>query len=143
MGDTSGYEEVVFCGFGEPTMRLEVLLDVARELKSRGTRVRLNTNGMANLYHERDIVPELEGLIDVISVSLNTADPCQYHRMCNPRFGHSSYPEICEFVKSCIAANIRTICTVVDMPEIDIEAARTRADDLGAEFRIRSFVDVG
>ncbi len=143
MGDTGKYDEVVFCGFGEPTMRLDVLLAVARELKSRGACVRLNTNGMANLYHERDIVPELKGLVDVVSVSLNTADACQYHRMCNPRFGHAAYSGICEFVKSCVAAGIRTICTVVDMPEIDIEAARARADNLGAEFRVRSFVDVG
>jgi len=143
MGDAARYEEVVFCGFGEPTMRLEVLKEVARELKRRGQIVRLNTNGLGSLYHERDIVPELVGLVDVVSVSLNTADPCQYHRLCRSQFGHAAYGAVCEFVRACAQAGLKTICTIVDMPEIDQEAARTRAAELGAELRVRSYVDVG
>lgn len=143
MGDFSTYDEVVFCGFGEPTLRLDVLKEVARAVKEKGQAVRLNTNGLANLHYERDIVPELKGLVDTVSISLNTADPCQFHKLCNPRFGHSSYQGVCEFTKACVAAGLRTICSAVDMPGIDMEAARRKAEELGAEFRARSFVDAG
>ncbi len=143
MGDVRGYDEVVFCGFGEPTLRLDVLCSVARSIKEQGQTVRLNTNGLANLEHERNIVPELVGLVDTVSVSLNTADPCQYHRLCNPRFGHISYQGVCEFVEACVAAGLPTTCTVVDLPEIDVDAAREKSAELGAAFRVRSHVDVG
>lgn len=143
MGDVSAYDEVVFCGFGEPTLRLDLLCQVARAVKAQGQKVRLNTNGLANLEHERDIVPDLIGLVDAVSVSLNTADGCQYHRLCNPRFGHISYQGVCEFVEACVAAGLPTTCTVVDLPEIDIDAARRKSAELGAGFRVRSHVDVG
>lgn len=143
LGDTARYSEVVFCGFGEPTMRLETLKAVASELKRRGKPVRLNTNGLANLHHGRDIAPELRGLVDTVSVSLNTADPAQYVALCRPRFGAAAYAGLCDFVKRCLACGIRTVCTVVDVPEVDVEAARERASKLGAEFRVRSHVDAG
>ncbi len=143
MGDTSGYDEVCFCGFGEPTLRLEVVKTVADELKRRGQTVRLNTNGLGSLYWGRDIVPELRGRVDVASVSLNTADPDQYQRLCRSRFGARAYPAVCAFVRQAVRVLPRVVCTAVDMPGIDLAAARRRAHELGAEFRARSFVDVG
>ncbi|MBN2713602.1 MAG: radical SAM protein, partial [Planctomycetes bacterium] len=143
MGDFSKYDEIVFCGFGEPTLRLKEILKVAKAVKESGHKVRLNTNGLGNLEYGRDITEDIRGLIDTVSVSLNTADPEQYEKLCNPRFGEKAYAGLCEFVKSCVARGIRTICTVVDMPEIDVEAARARAVELGAEFRVRSFTDAG
>jgi len=77
--DPGRYQEVVFCGLGEPTLRLEVIKEIARRLKTRGIRVRLNTNGQGNLIHARNILPELEGLIDAISVSLNAEDKEKYY----------------------------------------------------------------
>ncbi len=143
MGDTSPYDEVVFCGFGEPTIRLNVLTTVAQQIKAQEKTVRLNTNGLGSLYHGRDIVPELAGLVDVVSVSLNTADADQYERLCRPQFGHAAYDAVCAFVRSCVAAGMETICTAVDMPGVDVEAVRRRAAGLGAAFRSRSYVDVG
>ncbi|MCX7934089.1 MAG: TatD family nuclease-associated radical SAM protein [Planctomycetota bacterium] len=143
MGDIAPYDEVVFCGFGEPTLRLEVLKEVAAEIKRRGKVVRLNTNGLANLHHGRDIVPELKGMVDVVSVSLNTADPDQYLDLCRPRFGRPAYEALCDFVRACVAAGLRTICTAVAAPGIDLAAVEKKARALGAEFRARSFVDVG
>jgi TatD DNase family protein len=143
MGDVSKYDEVVFCGFGEPTMRLEVLKTVAAQMKQQGQTVRLNTNGLSNLYYQRDIVPELVGLVDVVSVSLNTADPAQYRQMCRPRFGEAAYEGMCEFIRACVAAGLKTVCTAVEMPEIDLAAARRKTAELGAEFRARSYVDAG
>lgn len=143
MGGVSKYDEVVFCGYGEPTMRLEVLKQVARYLKGRGQKVRLNTNGLADLEYGRPVAPELVGLVDTVSISLNTADPVQYDNLCHSRFGVEAYPALLAFARSCLQAGLRTILTVVDMPDIDVEAARLVAEQTGAEFRVRSFVDAG
>ncbi len=143
MGDFSEYKEVVFCGYGEPTMRLETLLEVAKYIKSKGKKVRLNTNGQANLYYKRNIVPELSAVIDTVSISLNSADKEQYQTLCCSRFGGAGYDAMLEFARESLKAGIKTILTVVDMPEIDVEAARDLAESIGTEFRVRSFVDAG
>lgn len=143
MGDVRGYKEVVFCGFGEPTLRLDVLKAAAAEARRQGVPVRLNTNGLANLEHGRDITPELVGLVRTVSVSLNTANPGQYERLCRPRFGAAAYPAILDFVRRAVAAGLETVCTVVATPEIDVEAARRIAINLGASFRIREYNQVG
>ncbi len=143
MGDVSQYEEVVFCGFGEPTLRLNVLLEIGRYLKQKNMRVRLNTNGLGNLEYNRDIVPELAGILDQISISLNTTDPDQYQQLCNSRFGSGAHAAVCAFIQRCVQIGIDTTATVVEMPGIDVEAAKRLAESLGAKFRARSFVDAG
>lgn len=143
MGDFRKYSEVVFCGYGEPTMKLEVLMKVAQYIKSKGKPVRLNTNGLANLYYERNIVPELASCIDEVSISLNSTDPDEYLKLCRSRFGEAAYPAMLEFAKLCHTEGIKTTLSVVDMPGIDVAAAKKIADDLGVEFRARSFVDAG
>ncbi len=142
-GDAQGYKEVVFCGFGEPTLRLDTLKAVARELKRRGCRVRLNTNGQADLVHERSIAPELAGLVDAVSISLNSADPEQYVRLCRSRFGARAQPAVIAFARACREAGLEVTLSVVALPEIDIDAARQVADDLGVAFRVRPFADAG
>ena len=78
--DFSKYKEVVFCGFGEPTEALDVLKQSAKLIKEKyNMPIRINTNGLGNLVNERDIVPELKGLVDTISVSLNTPNADEYH----------------------------------------------------------------
>ncbi|MHC4870449.1 MAG: YchF/TatD family DNA exonuclease [Planctomycetota bacterium] len=143
MGNTDKYEEVCFCGFGEPTIKLEVLKDVADELKKRGKKVRLNTNGQGSIYHKKDIVPELKGRVDTVSVSINTSVPSHYQELCHSEFGDDSFAGVCDFVKKAVQELPEVICTVVDMPGIDIDEARKLVDSLGAKFRVRSFVDVG
>ncbi len=143
MGGTDGYDEVVFCGYGEPTLRLETLKAVAEELRRRGQRVRLNTNGLGNLAHGRDIVPELKGRIDAVSISLNSADPSQYAALCRSDYGAEALSAARDFARRCVAAGVETTLTVIGLPEIDIDAARRVAHDLGADFRVRSHVDAG
>lgn len=143
MGDIARYAEVCFCGFGESTLRLEVLKAVADEIKRRGKPVRLNTNGLGSLYHGRDIVPELAGRIDQVSISLNTADPAQYEKLCRPAAKAQAYGALCDFVKRCVGVIPQVVCTAVEMPGIDLEAVQRKARELGADFRARSFVDVG
>ncbi len=86
IGDPRRYREIVFCGYGEPLLRLDVVKSVAAWVKQRGVSVRLNTNGQGNLIHQRNILPELNGLIDTVSVSLNAQDAETYERVSRPSF---------------------------------------------------------
>ena len=88
IGDSSGYDEVVFCGFGESTERLEVLKEIAGYLKERGSKVRLDTNGLGDLINGRSICEELEGLIDTICISLNTNIEAEYQKLCHSEYGN-------------------------------------------------------
>jgi len=137
------YREVVFCGYGEPTMRLDLLKSVARYLKERGATVRLNTNGQGNLIHKRNIVPDLVGLIDVVSISLNVDNSEKYDRFCRPRFARDAFAQVIAFARECKKLLPRTILTVLDMPEVDLKECEKIAKDLGAELRIRHYDSVG
>jgi TatD DNase family protein len=139
-GDVSPYEEVVFCGFGEPTLRLDTVTAVARALRPRARRLRLNTNGLGSLHHGRDVAAELAPLLDAVSISLNTADPAQYKSLCRPEGGEAAFPAVCAFVRASVRAGLETTCTAVDLPEVDAEAARALARRLGASFRLRGRV---
>lgn len=77
--DLSQYEEVVFCGYGEPTERLDILCETAKLLKSRGVKtIRINTNGLSDLIHGRKTAVDLKGLVDIVSVSLNAGTETEY-----------------------------------------------------------------
>jgi TatD DNase family protein len=133
------YREVVFCGYGEPTIRLDLLKSVASYLKSRNVNVRLNTNGQGNLIHKRNIVPELVGLIDTTSISLNAENAEKYEVLCQPQMGDNVFSQVLAFAKECKELLPRTILTVLDMEEIDKERCEKIAKDLGVEFRIRNY----
>jgi TatD DNase family protein len=137
------YREVVFCGYGEPTMRLDLLKDTAQYLKSKNTEVRLNTNGQGNLIHKRNIVPELVGLIDTASISLNVDDSEKYERLCKPRFEENAFGQVIAFAKECKKLLPRTVLTVLDMPEVDLKKCEKISKDLGVELRIRHYHKVG
>ncbi len=139
VGDPGRFREVVFCGYGEPAMRLDVLKQVAQYLKQTGSRVRLDTNGQGNLINGRNILPELEGLVDELSISLNTASAAQYNSMCRPSFGREAYPAVIEFTKQAKAAIGPVTLTAIDMPGIDLGACRKLAGELGMGLRIRQF----
>ncbi|HEB96593.1 MAG TPA: radical SAM protein, partial [Sedimenticola thiotaurini] len=96
--DPARYRQVVFCGFGEPTLRLKVLLQVAREIRDRGGRVRVNTDGLANLVHKRNVLPELAQYVDALSVSLNAQDAATYDRHCVPAL-QGSFEAVVDFLR--------------------------------------------
>uniref|UniRef100_A0A7S4CR33 Radical SAM core domain-containing protein n=1 Tax=Eutreptiella gymnastica TaxID=73025 RepID=A0A7S4CR33_9EUGL len=135
------FESIVFAGKGEPTLRLPVMLEVARALKAKGAMtLRLNTNGLCNLHHQRDIVPELQGSIDAVSVALNTADPRQYHELMTPECsGREALDAVAQFVQRCVAAGLKVECTAVERPGVDLDAVRALAESLKASFRSRTF----
>jgi len=144
-GDPSRYEEIVFCGYGEPAIRLKVLLEVGRRLKEKGARrIRLNTNGHGNLIHRRPIAQDLKGVVDEVSVSLNTPDAQQYLEICRPVYGLETYDSIKEFIRQCRDAGLKVIATVVAMPGVDVEACRRVAvEELKVDCRVRTYDDVG
>ena len=94
------YDEVVFCGFGEPTERIDVLLEVAAYVKKTYNKpTRINTNGLGNLVNGRDITPELKGLIDTVSISLNTPNKERYYELTRSKFGIGSFDAMIDFAK--------------------------------------------
>ena len=141
--DLTPYKEVVFCGLGEPFLRLEELLAVARHLKAQGMRVRVNSNGQGNLIYGRNIVSELAGLVDALSVSLNTADNLQYQQICQSRYGEVAYLAVLEFIRAAVHAGIQVTATALDLPEVDLDACTQLARQLGVSLRVRHYNLVG
>ncbi|OGF47951.1 MAG: radical SAM protein [Candidatus Firestonebacteria bacterium RIFOXYA2_FULL_40_8] len=143
-GDVSKYKEVVFCGFGEPTIRLSVLKEIAAKLKLKGSKVRIDTNGQGNLIHGRNILPELKGLVDAVSVSLNASNSDDYQRICFSQFKEAAYTGVKEFLKEAKKYIPEVTASVVTVPGIDVEACRKIAEEeLKVSFRIRQFGRVG
>lgn len=135
-----GTDEVVFCGYGEPTERLDALLAVAAELKTRGKRVRLDTNGLGNLVNGRDIVPELAGVLDSVSVSLNASSAEEYGTLCRPDFSpDTAYGAIIGFIAECRDAGLGVTVSVVGgtISRDSEESCRRIAESMGVRFRVR------
>ncbi len=143
IGDPSAYDEVVFCGYGEPLLRLDLVKAVAKFLKQKNITVRINTDGQANLVHNRNILPELAGLVDSISVSLNAPDAITYQKICCSEFGEQGYDALKEFLVEAKQHIPSVTATAVTLPGIDIDACRKVADELQVEFRERIFNEVG
>jgi len=143
IGDPTRFKEVVFCGYGEPLLRLELVKEVADWLHKRGVKVRINSDGQANLVHGRDILPELAGLVDTLSVSLNAADDETYQRICRSPFGKEAYEGVKDFLRRAPAHIPEVIATMVMLPGIDVAACRAVAKELGVKFREREYNEVG
>lgn len=133
--------EVVFVGFGEPTMRLDDLLKVIEWLKLRRIPSRLDTNGHGQLLHpERRVAAELAAAgLGAASVSLVAHNSEVYNHLCRPMFS-KAYRAVIAFAEDCVAAGIKVTLSVVDLPEVDIEACRAIAERVGAAFRVRPLI---
>jgi len=142
IGNPSHYREVVFCGYGEPFLRLDLVKSVATWIKQNNGKVRINTNGHGNLIHGRNILPELKGIVDSISVSVDAQDEETYNRVCKPTF-KNAYREILSFIKEAKQFIPHVQLTVVDLEGVDVEKCRKVAEDLGVGFRIRKLDVVG
>lgn len=142
IGDPKRYREIVFCGYGEPLLRLDVVKIVAAWVKQQGGSVRLNTNGQGNLIHRRNILLELHGLIDTVSVSLNAQDAETYERISRPSFANA-YAGVIGFIrdaKKCIP-NVQV--SIVTAEGVDVVKCRQIADELGVKLRVRQLDSVG
>ena len=139
IGDPKEYDEIVFCGYGEPTIRLDTIKDVARWVKEHGGRVRLNTDGHGTVINHRNIVPELIGLIDSVSISLNSINPEQYGNLMHLD-GQKYHQAMVDFARECVKQLPEVVMTVVGMQEIDIPSAREFVQKtIGAQFRVRPY----
>lgn len=140
--DLSKYEEIVFCGFGEPTERFDDCVEIAKWLKEQGLRVRLNTNGQANLINNRDVTPQMKGLFDVVSISLNNKNAEEYQQVCHSEFGEKAFEELISFGAKCAKLGIETVFSVVDLlPAEDIAKCREIAEQSGAKLRVREYIE--
>ena len=138
--DLSEYEEVVFCGFGEPIMAFPVLKQVAKYVKDTYNKhIRINTNGLGNLIWERDITPELEGIADTISISLNTPNAQKYHELVRSKFGEQSFDAMLDFAKKATKFVPRVVLSTVDTTLTKEEEAECEeiCSSIGASYRIR------
>jgi len=142
--DYTRFREVVFCGYGEPTERLDVLLAAAAHLKRRDAalRVRVNTNGLSDLINGKPTAPLFAGKVDCLSISLNTDDAAEYLDLCRPKFGEAAYPALLAFAKEAAAVVPEVVMTVVGEPVTSLaKQARCRAlaESLGARLRVRPY----
>jgi len=144
VGQPERFDEVVFCGYGEPTLRLEVLKVIAKRMKEIGARrVRLNTDGLANLVYGRNVLPELAGLIDSVSVSMNAPDAGTHSSICPSKFGDGAFEAVLEFISEAKKHIPEVVATVVALPGLDVDACREKARQLGVPFRVREYMNVG
>jgi len=143
IGDPSQFEELVFCGFGEPTMRLKELLAIAKYIKQHHGRVRINTDGLANLVHKRNVLPELAEVVDALSVSLNGQTEKIYNRHCLPGL-KGSFQAVLDFLA--LAPNYipdTTVTAIDGLDGLDINACEQLAKQRGVKFRGRVLDIVG
>ena len=139
--DPKKYDEIVFCGFGEPTIRLDELKTIASYVKKNGGKVRINTNGHGSLYHGRNVAPELKGLADTVSISLNAPDAKKYQQICHCQYGEKGFEAMLDFALECGKVIPMVVLSVVDtLPEQDIEACRLLAQKAGVTLRVRKMI---
>jgi TatD DNase family protein len=142
IGDPSQYKEIVFCGYGEPLLRIDLVKNVAAWIKQNRGKVRINTNGHGNLIHGRNILQELKGIVDSISISLDAHDEETYNKICRPVF-KNAFREVLNFIKKAKKVIPEVRVTVVTLEGVDIDKCKKIAEDLGVGFRIRKLDVVG
>ena len=141
--DLTKYEQIVFCGYGEPTERLYDLLAVAKYIRSKSDiKIRINTNGLADLVWKESTASKLEGLIDAVSISLNATNKEDYFKVVRPKFGIGSYDAMLKFTNDCTHYVPSVMMTVVDVvtSKEEQELCRRICESVGATLRIRPYV---
>lgn len=142
--DLSLFDELVFCGYGEPTERLDDLLEVVHWVRSfSAIPTRINTNGLSDLMYEKRTAPLLQGLIDTVSISLNAPTAEEFLELTRSKFGIGSFDAMLQFAKDCTGYVPNVVLTIVDVvtsPE-EQEACRKIAQSVGATLRIRPYED--
>lgn len=135
--------EIVFCGMGEPTMRLDFIKEVARVIKEKQKAVRIDTNGHANIINKRNVLPELAGLVDAVCVSLNAPTEELYNTICQPHFAGHVFRDVTDFILEAKKVIPKVVISYVDVPEVDSVAMEALAAELGVECRCRHYNRVG
>ena len=143
--DLSKYRSVVFCGYGEPLMRFDDCIEIAKWLKENfpKTPIRINTNGQANLIEGYDVTPKFKGIIDSLSISLNSANAEKYDLICKSAFGKNAFDALQKFASSSKEFVPEVILSIVnhDMTDDEIETCRQIAEKCGVKFKIREYIE--
>lgn len=141
-------KEVVFCGYGEPFLRREMMKEFCKYLRKNypEIKIRVNTNGHANAIYKTNVAEEFKDLIDAVSVSLNASNSSEYNEICKPKI-QNAYSEVKKFIKACVDAGIDVSTSVVTgfdkIHNIDVEKCEEISRELGAKFRNREFITNG
>ena len=140
-GDLKRFEEIVFCGFGEPTYRMDLIDKLCDYFHEKGLKTRLNTNGQGSLINKRDIIPELVGKMDKINVSLNASCAENYQKICRSQYGENGFGAMVEFAKNCKRAGIDCRFSIVDcIGETEVESCKKLAQSTGVPLLIRKYI---
>lgn len=139
--DLSKYKEAVFCGFGEPTYKVNEMLALCDFFHAKGISTRLNTNGQGNLINKRDIVPDLKGKIDFVNISLNFSCAEKYQPVCRSQYGASGFEAILEFARQCRRNDVACRFSIVDcIGEDEVEACKRLAESMHVPLYVRSYI---
>ena len=143
LGDIKGINEVVFCGFGEPLMRADAVMEIAAYVHQKGVKTRINTNGQANFFYGKDLPKKLSGLIDTVNVSLNATDADKYDAICHSVYGKEAFDALLDFARECVKYIPNVILSVVDVIGAEeVEKAKALVATIkGAKIRVREFIE--
>jgi len=134
-------QEFVFCGFGEPTENYSTLIELAKELKRRGAKIRLNTNGQSDLINGKPTAKELCQVCDAISISLNDSNATDYQKLCKSRFGKQAFDAMLKFAKECGEKGTSVFMSVVDViGETKVAQCQQICDDIGVVLKVRKYI---
>jgi len=140
--DPGKYSRVIFSGLGEPTLRLNVMITVAKDVKARGGRIQVNTDGLANLVHDRDVLQSMSGCVDALSVSMNAQDEATYERICRPNLP-GSFEAMLGFLSAAPNWIPEVTATAIEgLPGVDIPACERLAAQTGVRFRKRALGEI-
>lgn len=143
IGDPTCFREIVFCGYGEPLLRLSEVITVSKVLREQKIPVRVNTNGHGNLIHQRNIIPEIAPYVSTVSISLNAENEEVYNQICQPSFGPGTYQKVKDFIMACQPLIANVIVTAVALPQVNIKAIKQFVEqDLGVRFKLRHYNDI-
>lgn len=143
------YKEIVFCGYGEPLMRWNCVKRICSDIRSgicknvkKDIRIRINTNGMGNIINKRDILPEMEGIVDSLHISLNTFEKDQWYKIIRPHkeFEEGAFEGVVDFIKEARRYVKEVVVTAVDLPGVDIKKVESFARSIGVGFRLRPYL---
>lgn len=136
------YDQIVFCGYGEPLERLDTVVEICKWIKAKSqTPIRINTNGLADLIHKKETAPTLEGLVDSISISLNAPDVKSYLEIARPKFGEISFSHLLYFASECKKVIPQITFSVVDILSGEqIEGCKRLASEMGIALRVREMI---
>ena len=144
---TDSLNEIIFCGYGEPLLKLDMLKNVAKYIREHypNTKIRVNSNGHANAIYKRNVAEELKGLIDDISISLNASNSDEYNELSRPHLSNA-FEIVKDFIRACSEAGISTTASVVENYKgrhLDLQKCEEIATSLGAKFRVREWITNG